>query len=116
MALCCVEILDLPLLRGASIRIYLPHIINYSRAFWYAITHVNVILNCCVRYAKEDSRHPPQALLDAAADVRQVLVVIDSGEAITANHAIDLLLCLSLHLWPDENGLYETIKSSCRCV
>lgn len=56
---------------------YVPNVVDDGRSLRYSISHVRILLEGCVWYPEDDRRHPPQTLLDAAPNVRQVWVVVD---------------------------------------
>ena len=64
-----------------------------------------------VRDAEDDGRHPAQGLFDAGADVGEVFVVFDGGEAVWTDDFIDFGLDFALDVWVDETGEDEAVKN-----
>lgn len=87
-----------------------PYVVYNGGARRDAPALVVVFLHGGVRDAQDDGRHPAQRLFDAGADVREVLVVFDRGQAVWTNDSVDFFLDFSLHVWPDETGEDEAVE------
>lgn len=93
-----------------------PDVVDDHCTLWDPVSHVRVILERSMRYAEHNGWHPPQALLDAATDIRHVDVIVIVGQPIGPDDSVNLFPRLFLYFRPYDACEYERVEGRGRRV
>lgn len=76
-----------------------PGIADHNASFWNKVFPIDIIFGYCMRDAKWGDGVPALNFLAERIDVREMLLILESGESVHADDSVEFGLSFTLDFW-----------------